>query len=71
MKLIHVKDIGTNFCPMYSVEWVEKKWDYIGSGAPQAWNQHGLTPHKKVARLLYFELWLRGRGRTHRRVRVF
>lgn len=64
MKFIHVKDIGSNFYPMYSVEWLPKNSQH------NCWNQHGLTSHKKVARLLAFEVWLRGRGRNHRRVRV-
>ena len=62
MKLIHVKDIGSNFYPMYSVEW-------LPDGDPHnCWNQYGLTPSKWSARLLNFELMLR--RKNNRRVRV-
>lgn len=68
MKLEHVVDPGVNYYPMYSVEYKPKANPFPGT--PMAWAQHGITPHKKIARLLAFEVWLRYRKTHDRRVRV-
>lgn len=68
MKFEHVTPPEVNYFPMYSIEYRPKHNPC--PAFPVAWSQHALTPHKKLARVYAFEVWLRYRRTHRRRVRV-